>query len=106
MVIQYVATIIIFLILLQLFSKFRKDKQSWLKVLLWIIFWGGSLFVVWFPAVIAKIAEVSGVGRGVDVILYVSVIFLFYLIFAQNTKIDDLNKQITKLTRELAKRNE
>lgn len=103
MVIQYVATVIIVLIIMQLLFKLRKDKLAWVKILIWIVFWGGALFVVWFPAVIAKIAQVSGVGRGVDIIVYVSIIFLFYLVFNQNSKIDELNKQITKLTREVAK---
>jgi hypothetical protein len=106
MVIQYAATVIIAIIILQLLLKLRKDRLVWLKILLWLIFWGSALFVVWFPSIIAEIAQVSGVGRGVDVIIYVSIIFLFYLTFNQNSKIDELNKQITKLTREIAKNEE
>jgi len=105
MVIQYVATIIIALIVLQLISKFKKDRVSWPRTLIWILFWCIGLFVVWFPVTIAKIAQVSGVGRGVDIIIYISIILLFYLLSNQNTKIDELNKQITKLTREIAKSN-
>ena len=105
MVIQYVATIIIALIVLQLISKFKKDRVSWPRTLIWILFWCIGLFVVWFPVTIAKIAQVSGVGRGVDIIIYISIILLFYLLSNQNTKIDELNKQITKLTREIAKNN-
>ena len=105
MVIQYVATIIIALIILQLISKFKKDRVSWPRTLIWILFWCIGLFVVWFPVTIAKIAQVSGVGRGVDIIIYISIILLFYLLSNQNTKIDELNKQITKLTREIAKNN-
>lgn len=103
MVIQYVATVIIAFIIIQLLLKLRKDKLVWIKILIWTVFWGGALFIVWFPEIIAKIAQISGVGRGVDVIVYVSIIFLFYLIFSQNSKIDKLNRQITKLTREIAK---
>lgn len=103
MVIQYVATGIIALIIIQLLLKLRKDKLAWVKILIWAVFWGGALFVVWFPSVIAEMAQISGVGRGVDVIIYVSIIFLFYLTFNQNSKIDKLNEQITKLTREIAK---
>jgi len=105
MVIQYVATIIIALIVLQLISKFKKDRVSWPRTLIWILFWCIGLFVVWFPVTIAKIAQVSGVGRGVDIIIYISIILLFYLLSNQNTKIEELNKQITKLTREIAKSN-
>lgn len=105
MIIQYVATIIIALIILQLISKFKKDRVSWPRTLIWILFWCVGIFVVWFPETIAKIAQVSGVGRGVDIIIYISIILLFYLLSNQNTKIDELNKQITKLTREIAKNN-
>ena len=103
MIIQYIATIIIAFILIQLLLKFKEDKLAWLKILLWVIFWGAALFIVWFPEIIAEIAQISGVGRGVDVIIYISIIFLFYLLFNQNSKIDKLNEQITKLTREIAK---
>lgn len=49
------------------------------------------------------LGKVTGVGRGVDVLVYLSIIFLFYYVLRQNNKIDLLEKQITKLVREIAK---
>ncbi len=105
MAIQYIATFIIALFMIQLFIKFYKDKVIFGKILVWMTFWGIALFVVWFPEIIWQIGQVSGVGRGVDVLIYLSIIFLFFFLFNQNTKIDNLNKQITKIVREVAKEN-
>jgi hypothetical protein len=51
------------------------------------------------------VGKLFGVGRGIDVLVYLSIIFLFYYIFRQSEKINKLEKQITKLVREIAKEN-
>ena len=104
MVIQYIATGIIMLILLQLFIQVLRDKTQLFKLLFWGIFWGIALVFIWLPTnTIDKLGEVFGVGRGIDVLVYLSIIFLFYYVFKQNEKINKLEKQITKLVREIAK---
>lgn len=103
MIIQYVATAIIILIIVQLVIKLFNDRLIFLKISIWIFFWCLVLFFIWFPNFMWRIADILDVGRGVDVLIYVSLIFLFYLVFNQNTKIDKLNKEITKLVREVAK---
>jgi small membrane protein len=106
MLIQYVATAFILLIIIQLIIKLIKDRLAFLKISIWVFFWCLVLFFVWFPEFMLRIAELLGVGRGVDVLIYVSLIFLFYLVFNQNSKIDKLNKEITKLVRVIARNEE
>jgi hypothetical protein len=45
-----------------------------------------------------------GVGRGIDVLVYLSIILLFYSNFKQTERIEKLEKEITKLVREIAKK--
>ena len=104
MVIQIIATIIILIIFYQLVKKFIKDKASLTKIIFWILFWGISLIIIWLPKeTIDNIGSIFGVGRGIDVLVYLSIILLFYSNFKQTEKIDKLEKEITKLVREIAK---
>ncbi len=104
MVIQIIATIIILIIFYQLVKKFIKDKASLTKIIFWVLFWGISLIIIWLPKeTIDNIGGIFGVGRGIDVLVNLSIILLFYSNFKQTEKIDKLEKEITKLVREIAK---
>lgn len=106
MVIQYIVTGIIAVILIQLIVRVIKDRTQFFKFLFWGLFWGVALIFIWLPTnTIDKLGQLFGVGRGIDVLVYLSVVFLFYYIFRQNEKVNKLEKQITKLVRELAKQN-
>ncbi|NLD25277.1 DUF2304 domain-containing protein [Candidatus Dojkabacteria bacterium] len=106
MIIQYIVTGIIAVILVQLIVRVIKDRTQFFKLLFWGLFWGVSLIFIWLPTnTIDKLGQLFGVGRGIDVLVYLSVVFLFYYIFRQNEKVGKLEKQITKLVRELAKQN-
>lgn len=103
MLIQYIGTIIILIILAQLIVKLFKDRISILGSFMWIIFWVSGLIFIWSPELLDMIGGDLGVGRGIDVIIYMSIILIFYIIINQNNKIRKLQKEITKLVRELAK---
>lgn len=105
MVIQYIATGIIALIIIQQVVKFLKDRPSFFKTVILSLFWIAVLLLIWFPEIMGWLGKATGVGRGVDVLVYLSIIFLFYYLLRQNNKIDKLEKQTTKLVRELAKQN-
>lgn len=104
MIIQYIATGIIVIVLIQFLIKVLKDRTQLFKLLFWGIFWGIALVFIWLPTnTIDKLGQLFGVGRGVDVLVYLSIIFLFYYIFRQSEKINKLEKEITKLVREISK---
>ena len=106
MVIQIIATIIILSIFSQLIRKILKDKASLTKIIFWVLFWGISLIIIWLPKeTIDNIGNIFGVGRGIDVLVYLSIIFLFYNNLRLNERIDDMDKKVTKIVREVAKKN-
>ena len=101
MVIQIIATIIILSIFSQLIKKILKDKASLTKIIFWVLFWGISLIIIWLPKeTIDSMGNIFGVGRGIDVLVYLSVILLFYFNFKQTERIDKLEKDITKTCKE------
>ncbi len=68
----------------------------------WLVFWLGVGAVVALPWTTSLLAARLGVTRGVDLVVYISVIVLFYMIFRLTVKIEKLEGNITKLVREIA----
>ena len=80
-----------------------KDKKiSIAEFFFWLALWFGLVFVVFFPNIVSSFADILGIGRGIDFILYVSVGGLFYLIFRLYVKIEESQQQITHLVREIS----
>lgn len=68
----------------------------------WFLIWIAALIGITLPATTTRIAEFFGVGRGVDIIVYISLALLFYLVFRIYVMIEDLRHQITYIIREIA----
>ena len=58
-----------------------------------------------FPEFFGYVADILGVGRGVDALMYISIVVLFYLIYRLYAKVDTLERQITYIVREIAIRD-
>lgn len=73
------------------------------------LFWIGIFvlagFSVWDPSFTTFIAKKIGIQRGTDVIIYLSMVLLFYLIFRTNILIENIRNEITRLTREITLRD-
>ena len=68
----------------------------------WLIIWLAALVGILLPKTTTQIAEIFGVGRGVDIIVYISLALLFYLVFRVYVMIEDLRRDITSLVRQIA----
>lgn len=80
-----------------------KDKIiSLQEFILWTIFWFMVGFIVIFPQTTAYVANLVGVGRGVDLVIYLSVLILFYLVFRILVRLDKIEKNITQIIRQEA----
>ncbi|MHC4122213.1 MAG: DUF2304 family protein [Planctomycetota bacterium] len=62
-------------------------------------------FLVIFPDVSTDLAEKVGVGRGVDLVFYLSHLFLLFLIVVLWRRSTVLMADLTRLSRELAIKN-
>tara|TARA_Y100000310_G_C20207848_1_gene589902 strand:+ start:87 stop:416 length:330 start_codon:yes stop_codon:yes gene_type:complete len=77
-----------------------KDKSITLQALFfWIMIWFGIILVTILPKTATFLTVLFGVGRGADLLIYLSIILLFYLVFRIYVKIDNTNKEITKIVR-------
>ncbi|MFA6605344.1 MAG: DUF2304 family protein [Patescibacteria group bacterium] len=78
---QILVTIFIVFILLKLFLQKQKNKISFLSFLIWVLLWLMVLIVFWLPDTTSYLAAVLGIGRGADLVVYVSILVIFYMIF-------------------------
>lgn len=62
-----------------------------------------AIMTVIFPEIAGYLANALGVGRGADLLLYLSFMIGLLLMLAIHVKITNLNKKITDLARYIAK---
>ena len=100
--IQIIAVIYVLFTASRAILRAKDKKISVFELFFWLAIWFGLVFVVFFPNIVSNIADLLGIGRGIDFILYVSVGVLFYLIFRLYVKIEESQQQITHLVREIS----
>jgi hypothetical protein len=70
--------------------------------LAWSALWIAGAVVVLRPETASALARFLGVGRGADVIVYLSLVGAFALIFRLFARLESLERKLTKLVRDLA----
>ena len=83
----------------------RQAKLSLLKPV--EIFFLGTIWlaggtVILFPAITVKLSNFFGIARGVDFIIYTSIIFLYYILYRIYLKLENLSKMIKEITTKIA----
>lgn len=82
--------------------RLKNGKMSLGIAFLWIIIW---LIVIWisiFPESTNLFASLAGIGRGLDLVLVLGLILGYYLIFRIYSMIENMDREITLLVREIA----
>jgi hypothetical protein len=88
--------------LVLLVSRFRKRGLGGLEFFVWFTFWIAVGVVGVDPDITYRFAGLIGVGRGVDAVIYVTLLMLCYLAFRQRITARHHEQQITALVRKLA----
>jgi hypothetical protein len=69
------------------------------------LFFGIGLLFICNPDMTNTLAHSLGIGRGVDFILYLSTLFLFFICFNLYLRFKVYDQKLTRITRELALHN-
>jgi hypothetical protein len=77
------------------------NQSATLRILGSLVVLAG-IFAVLFPLTVTDVANAVGVGRGTDLVLYVSVMVFLFVAVSLFQRVHDLDVQITELTRQLA----
>jgi hypothetical protein len=65
----------------------------------WLILGFVAFVVIADPAVSNYIASFFGIARGVDAVVYISIIWIFFKLYSDSNKIEKLEEKIEILTR-------
>ncbi len=84
------------------YLRFKDEKITGKEFFFWSIVWLVGIIIVMLPNATFSLAKLFGIQRGVDLIVYLSIVLLFYLIFRLYVKIETIEQDITKVVRELA----
>jgi hypothetical protein len=82
--------------------RFRKGGLPVVHLVTWFLFWAAVIVAVLRPATTSAVAGWVRVGRGTDLVMYVSVLALFYALFRMFGRIEELERQITRVVRAAA----
>lgn len=84
------------------FLRLRGKNISIGEFSFWSLIWVTVIIVDIFPVLIGGLSGFVGIGRGVDLAVYISILLLFYLVFRVYVSLDAQKNDITKLVREIA----
>lgn len=104
MLLQAIITLFALFAVSRSYLRFRRNTESWWEFLLWIVFWTLVIAIVFVPEITQIPANILGIGRGIDVAVYFGIVFLFYSTYRIYAKLEKVEQDITKLTREIALR--
>ncbi|MGC9516969.1 MAG: DUF2304 domain-containing protein [Methanomicrobiales archaeon] len=106
MIYQVVGVVIGIIAIIISLLRFKEGKTSMGMLIIWIAIWLIIISVSIFPESTSILANMFGIGRGLDLALILGLIGCYYLIFKIYTMIENLENEITKLVREIALQNE
>lgn len=102
MFIQIILLLFILFVLSRIILQFRKGATTLKETIFWTTLWILVALAVIFPKTTDLFAKALGVGRGADLLVYLAVIFLFYLIFRIFIRLERIERDITKIIRKIA----
>ena len=102
---QIIVTIFVVLVLFKLFLQKQANRLTLFNFIFWAILWLLVLIVFWQPESTSRLANLLGIGRGADLVVYLSIIMIFYLLFRIFAHLNKIETEITKLTRNEAIKN-
>lgn len=80
-----------------------KDKQIKITEFgFWTLLFLTAIVVIVFPNETTNFAKILGIGRGVDLVVYASIITLFYLVFRIYVLMENIRHEITEVVRKIA----
>jgi len=101
---QAVLLFLVALIMGLIILRYRQGKIGTIALLVWLFLWIGAAVVILFPNSTSVVAHFLGIARGSDLILYLSVILIFYLLFRVFVRLEQIDQGITQVVRALALR--
>ena len=100
--IQSLLTIFFIFAIFKVVGRYRAGDLSWRGLVFWLLFWIAAGVVVVMPDSTSYFARIVGIGRGADLVVYVALALLFFMVFRLMVRLEKINRDITKVVRKNA----
>jgi small membrane protein len=97
-----ISGLIIFLVALDIA---KRERFNALHFLVFLGVGSGLLVFTVFPNSLNLLGQLFGLQRGADLLVYASIIFLFYFVLLLLRKVENTREEVTRLIREIALSN-
>jgi len=100
---QIIALAIITIFIWRLIVQKKKEKINKNEFLVWLSFWLiGALAIIFIRQIDQLVINLGFSGSGINFLLYLTIIILFYLVFKLRLSLAKTEANITKLSRQIA----
>lgn len=82
--------------------RLREHKLSGVSFALWTAVWFAVIVFAFWPSTSELLSAFAGIERGVDLIVYISIVILFYLVFRLTVRTETIDQNLSKLVRRYA----
>lgn len=101
-IVQFLIIGLAVLVLFRTGLGFKRKRITRKLFIFWQSLWIIVIIVAVLPQVTDPLSKILGVGRGVDVATYFSILLIFFLIYKIMARLEKIELEITKLVRHLS----
>lgn len=107
----FIASVSLIKILLTLFVvfawsrallRFRDKAINFKEFGFWSLVWIATIVMVYLPGKATVLANLLGVGRGFDAMVFIAIVALFYAVYRLYVKSNEAEQEMTRLIREIS----
>ncbi len=102
MIIKIVIIIFVLVVLWRTFWRFRRNDITLRELIIWSVFWLLVAVVALVPKATDVVARFVGVERGADLLVYLSIMVLFFAVFKIIVKLEKIDRDVTVVVRKMA----
>lgn len=100
---QWLGPLVAIFFIYRIISQFRANRRLLFGTVFWVLFWLIIILLSMFPDFMSiGLATSLGFKDHINAVIFVALGFLFVLTYNQSSTIENLEKQITKLVRNIA----
>lgn len=100
--VQLLVFVFSFLMLYNVFLYWKKREIGTKGALVWVIIWGGLLFITFFPKLIEPLVNNLFFVRLFDLATFVALAIISYVMFQNHVRTNRLQKNVEILVRKMA----
>jgi len=102
MIFRIILFLVSIIMIIRTSGSIREKEGRYWETLLWLGLWAFLGVIALVPELTSVVAQFFGVGRGVDLALYLAMLLVFYLIFRMYIRFERMERNITKIVRSIA----